>query len=128
MGFSAITFSSMALVDITPPGAPILNLARTANREIEARVTLPTIDSDGTPISGLTELIIALLPETTPTENPFDGITAGNLGTYAESNSGQSANIFLVETDAGTLKATRFSGLTIGGIYWIACVIKDDSA
>ena len=102
-------------------------LARTANREIEARVTLPTQDADGTPISGLTELAIALLPETTPNENPFDGIDAGNLTSYAEGNGGQSSTIFLVDEDAGTLKSARFSGLTIGSVYWVATVVKDES-
>lgn len=127
MGYSNITYSSMALLDITPPGAPILALARTANREVEARVTLPILDSDGTPISGLVELILAILPETTPTENPFDGILADNIASYAEGNSGQSATVFLVDADAGTLKASRFGGLTIGEVYWVAATVRDES-
>lgn len=127
MGFSNITYGSLALVDVTPPGSPLLALVRTANREIEARVTLPTEDSDGTAISGITELAIALLPETTPNENPFDGIDAANLASYAEGNSGQSSTIFLVNEDAGTLKAARFSGLVIGSVYWVATAVKDES-
>ena len=127
MGFSPITFTSLALVDITPPGAPSLVLARTGNREIEARVTLPSVDSDGSPISGLTELIVVIAPESTPAENPFTGITAENLTSHAEGNGGQSTTLFLVNEDAGALKATRFSGLTIGSVYWVACSVKDES-
>jgi hypothetical protein len=127
MGYSPITFSSMALVDITPPGAPTLVLARTGNREVEARVTLPSVDTDGTPISGLTELIIVIAPEATASVNPFDGIAAENLVTNAEANDGQSSILFLANEDAGALKAARFGGLTIGNVYWVACAVKDES-
>lgn len=127
MGYSELAFSSMALVDITPPGAPSIALARTANREIEARVTLPTVDADGSSLSGMVELIVALLPETTPSENPFSEITADEIASYAESNGGQSATIFLADDDAGKLKASRFSNLTIGEVYWVAATVRDDS-
>jgi hypothetical protein len=127
MGYSQIIFSSLALTDITPPGVPQLALARTANREIEARVTLPSEDSDGSQITGLAELVVALLPETVSTENPFDGIAAENLASFAEGNGGQSSTIFLTDDDAGQIKATRFGALTIGKVYWVAAAVRDDA-
>ena len=127
MGYSPIAFASMALVDIVAPGAATLVLARTSNREIEVRVTLPTEDADGDALSGLTELVIALLPETIPAENSFEGIAADQLATQADGNGGQSSTFFLAVGDAGSLKATRFSGLGVGTVYWVACVVKDDS-
>ena len=127
MGYSNIVFSSMALVDIVVPGAPQLALARTGSREIEARVTLPAQDADGNPLTGMTELIIAILAETAPTVNPFDGVDAASMDSFAESNGGQSTIIFVSDADAGQLKATRFSNLNVGDVYWVGTTVKDES-
>ena len=127
MGYSEAAFTSMAITDITAPGVPEISLIRVANREVEARVTLPTTDSDGSPISGLVELFIGLLEEVTPGVNPFDGVAADEISSHALSEGGQSANIFLTDADAGGLKAVRFPGLTIGKIYWAATTVRDDS-
>ena len=127
MGYSEVVFSSMALVDIVVPGAPQLALARTGSREIEARVTLPTQDADGNPLTGMSELAIAVLAETAPTVNPFDGIDAASLASFADGNGGQSSTIFIVDADAGQLKAARFSALDIGKVYWVGTAVKDES-
>lgn len=127
MGYSEITFSSMALVDITAPGTPQLVLARPSSRTIEARVTLPTADADGEPLSGMTELIIVLAAETISGENPFAGIAAPSLASFADGNGGQSAIIFITDADAGKLKATQFNNLTIGKVYWVGITVKDES-
>lgn len=127
MGYSPLTYGSLALVDITPPGAPQLAISRVANREIEARITLPTQDVDGSEISGLTALIVAVMPEQNAGENPFDGVEAGNIATFAENNGGQQSTIFLTDADVGQLKASRFGSLTIGNVYWVACTVQDES-
>ena len=127
MGYSAVAYTSMALADITAPGVPEINLVRVANREVEARVTLPTIDADGQPISGMNELFIGLLEEATPGVNPFELVAPEDITSEAESNGGQSATIFVSDADAGLLKAVRFAGLTIGKIYWAATTVRDDS-
>lgn len=127
MGYSDVAFSTMALTDITAPGVPEISLSRVANREVEVRVTLPTTDSNGEPLSGINELFIGLLKETSPGVNPFETVAPEDIASHAESNSGQSATIFVSDADAGQLKAARFAGLTIGDIYWAATTVRDDS-
>ncbi|MFW6225927.1 MAG: hypothetical protein ACOC3V_03125 [bacterium] len=127
MGYSGITVRSRTLLDITPPGSPELTIAQSGKRELEARVTLPTVDSDGQEITGLTELIVVLLPEIEQDVNPFENVLAEDLAPYTETEGGQVGNIFLDESDAGELKAHRFPNLTIGTTYWVAATVKDDS-
>jgi len=127
MGFSDVVFNSMALVDIVAPGAPQLTLARTANKEIEARATLPSVDADGDPLTGMTELHMVILAESSAGINPFDGVEAANLASFAENNGGQSAIIMLTDAAPGQLKATRFSNLNVGSVYWVGATVKDDS-
>jgi hypothetical protein len=127
MGYTNVVFSSYAMVDIVSPADPALALFRVSSRELEARVTLPTVDSDGQPLTGMTELNIGILMEVTIGENPFATIQPANLVSFAESNGGQSSTIFLTESDAGQLKASRFSGLNVNSVYWVAVVVKDDA-
>ena len=127
MGYSNVVFSTIAMSDIVPPGVPDLVVMRVGNREIEARVTLPTTDIDGEPLSGMTELIIAVMEEQTVGINPLGGIAPDLIATTAEASGGQSATIFVGQGDAGALKATRFNGLSVGSIYWIGATVKDVS-
>jgi hypothetical protein len=127
MGYSPIAFASLAMPDIVAPGVPQLILARVASKEVEARVTLPTVDADGGTLTGMTELLIVLLPEETAGDNPFGTTAAGSLETFTAGKGGFSTTIFLTDTDAGKLKTTRFPGLTVGKVYWAAATVKDDS-
>jgi hypothetical protein len=115
------------MVDIVSPEDPVLALFRVSNRELEARVTLPTKDADGQPLTGMTELNIGILKEVIFSENPFATVLPENLVTFAESHGGQSSTIFLTESDAGQLKACRFAGLQVNSVYWVAVVVKDES-
>lgn len=126
MGYSNVVTGSFLMQDIVSPGDPILELLQVSQVELEARVTLPETDANGDPLTGMTELSIALLLESGGV-NPFEGIAAANIISHAETNGGQSATIFLTEDDAGLMKAKRFSGLEINSIYWVAIAVKDDS-
>ena len=127
MGYSNVVTSSLAMVDMVVPGDPTLALFQVAQTELESRVTLPETDANGEPLTGMTELLVGLLPEAAVGVNPFAGIEAANIGTHAEGNGGQSSLIMLTPADAGLLKATRFSGLSYNAVYWVAVAVKDDS-
>jgi len=127
MGYSQVVFSSIGMSDITPPGAPQLALARTGTLEVEARVTLPSADEGGTALSGMTELVLALMQEQVAGQNPFEGVAAASLASHAEGAGGKSAVIFLTDADAGKLKTQRFGSLTLNKVYWVAAVVKDES-
>lgn len=127
MGYSEIAFASIALADIQVPGKPVVVVVRAAAHEVEAQITLPTQDADGQPLTGMEELVVAIVEEVTPGDNPFAGVAADGLAAFAETNGGQSASIFLVDEDAGALKTNRFAGLTIGKVYWVAATVRDAS-
>lgn len=128
MGYSQIVFSSLALTDTLIPGAPLIQMAIVGGREIEVRITLPSFDADGGPLTGMTELVIALLKETVVNTNPFSGVLPESLASFAESNGGFSTLVMLTSGDAGALKVARYSNLSVGSVYWVAAVVKDDSS
>lgn len=117
-----VVADGIRIVDITPPGDPVVEVTQSGQGQIQAEATLPTVDADGTELSGLGEIHYGLLEGE---ENPFVGVEAGNLMKHAEDNGGKSMLIYLQDSDAGKKKATRFSGLEMGKKYWIAATIKD---
>ena len=120
--FSLGAFSTVAVKN-SDIGAPLLDIQKRTNTEIEPRVTVPTVDYNNAPISNLTELTIVLLEESVSRQNPFAGIETANLVSYAENNGGYSTIIFITDDDIGTLKATRFSGLDSTKTYWVGCFV-----
>ena len=127
MGYSNVIYTSYAMVDIVVPGDPLLELVRIAQKSLQARVTLPTTDAGGDPLTGITELLVVLLEESSPGVNPFGATAPENLESFATSNGGQAATVFLTDSDAGTLKAVQFDDLTVGSVYWVGAVVRDDS-
>jgi len=101
-----------------------LFLFRTSDKEIEARVFLPLLDTNKKNILDLSELIIAIAPEKEKDKNPFDGINTENIISYAERNKGQSSTLFLTKKDIGFFKASRFNELEVENIYWVICSLK----
>ncbi len=127
INYSPIAYAFMRLDDISAPGALGLTLKRISATEIEGRVLLPTTDVGGGPLTGMSRLIIAMMPEQAVGINPFAALDGSQLEGRAYGNGGAVAIIHISGSEAGDTKTTRFPDLTLGVTYWVAAVIEDNS-
>lgn len=126
MGWSPIAMVNMTAVDTTPPAEPTIALTQISKTQIQAVVTIPSLDVDGSVLEDLQEVSIGMA---TGVANPFIGISGGGMvGVTAQNAGGQAKTLFLDDGDIGTNKPFTFEIIQLGDVHYFAASVRDNSA
>ena len=112
MSYGPMSINSLATADMVSPGMPIFIAANQIdNNIITLTIALPTMDADGSNLSGLAKLIIVSLPMTGGV-NPFE-----NMGmNEALALPGVQQIVVAVDVaEAGTEKQVNVPVMNLGG-------------
>jgi len=123
MAYGPLATNSMATADMVAPGMPVFVAAnQVSNNIIRLTIALPTMDANGTNLSGLTKLTVVSLPMTDGI-NPFDGLGMPEaLGLPGV----QKIDVAVVEADAGTEKQVDVAVMNLGGVQAFGAACADD--
>jgi hypothetical protein len=127
MSYGPVSVISVGTADMSPPGSPSISAMQISNKEIEAKIVIPTLDADGSPVSGLSGLVVGIAPELDGGGNPFENVAGADIKSVAEASNGAAQEKELVDADAGTELVALLPIAVAGKTYWIAAAVKDNS-
>ena len=125
MGFSAVALADAVSVDAVSPGAPTFsNITQFNNNVWHVDVLLPSLDADGSALTGLTKLYL-VTQIAVDGVNPFVGLSPAEILAYPGAVTYTSD---LTEEMAGTVTPLEVSVLNTGGAQSFACFVSDEVA
>lgn len=111
-----ITRGALETADIVAPGACAVSAYQTDNQIGSADITFPTVDSDGSPLTGLSRLTLVTAPAELPlTHDEILAAPGANVQTVAIS-----------PADAGTSRTLQFPLFGVGSPVHYAAWCSDD--
>lgn len=121
--WSAVALTSVVTTDVMAPGAPsFAGVRQISNSQIEATVNLPTLDSDGSELSGLSKLVVATAPFVEGI-NPFEGLSMPEILALPGV---VTAEVVLTDEDAGQQKPVVLPITNLGGNQAVAAACNDE--
>jgi len=123
MPYGPVNLSEFQTSDGVAPGAPVfVNVVQVDNNFVRVTVALPTVDSNGDNLSGLTKLTVATLAKSGPT-NPFAGLDMNQILGLAGV---VKVDVAVTAADAGTQKDVDLPVVNLGGFQALAAAAADD--
>lgn len=122
MAYGPVSISEFGTTDVVAPGAPsFITIAQLSNSLVHCVVALPTLDSDGSELTGLVKLTVATLPMSEGI-NPFEGLSMPEILALTGV---VTAEVELVPGDAGTQKEFDIAIVNLGGFQAFAAACAD---
>ena len=122
MSFGPVTLGLSSTSDVSAPGAVrILSITQTSNSALVLKCELPTLDSDGSALTGLTKLTVAEALATVDGVNPFENLSMESAIGLADATT----NIELAADAAGTIVDVTVPILTVGAVHAFAVAASD---
>lgn len=124
MGFGPVALSSISTSDEVAPGMPsFVEVTQLSNTDIQCVVTIPTTDSDGSELSGLTKLVVATATMTEGV-NPFELLTMDEI--LALPGVTMNEETLDPEVDPGQQKTVILPVVNLGGFQALAAACSDE--
>ena len=122
MPFGPVTLGLSSTSDISAPGVVrILAITQINNSSLVLKCELPTVDSDGSALTGLTKLVVAEALATVDGVNPFENLSMESAIGLADATT----NIELAADAAGTIVDVTVPILTVGAVHAFAVAASD---
>lgn len=123
MAYGPMSVNSLATSDQVAPGMPVFVAAQQVdNNIIRLTIALPTMDADGSNLSGLTKLTVVSLPMSGG-ENPFEGLSMAEALALPGV---QQVDVTVTDADAGTEKQVDVAVMNLGGVQAFGAACADD--
>ena len=122
MPYGPISVYDFQTADVVAPGAPVIVSANQIdNNIVRLTIACPTMDSNGSNLTGLSKLTVVSLPMTV--SNPFESLSM----TEALALPGvQSVDVALTPDDAGQQKTVDVAVMNLGGFQAFGAACADD--
>jgi hypothetical protein len=129
MGFGPVTFATAQSVDEVAPGSPAFNSVTQPPGQDEkytCSLTLPTTDSDGTPLTGLTKLAVF----TTIKEgdvNPYEGLSMDQIIALNNEQNGVIMTLDPAVNTPGSVVEVELPIILLGSTQQFAAACSDEA-
>lgn len=122
-GYGPMTTTTFVLQDMERPAAPVFQeITQVDNSLVRATIALPTTDSTGNLLSGITKITVAALPIIDGVL-PFDGLTTmDEVLALLDAKTVLPVHVVLTQADAGQVKDVDFPVSDLGPIEFAAAV------
>jgi len=123
--YGPVSVAEQQAIDTVAPAAPaFVGINQQGDEAWAIDIQLPTLDSDQTPLTGLTKLTVVTLTMVEGS-NPFVGLSMDEIkglpGVVVQ-------DVTLTPEDAGTVKTVNLPVLNLGGFQAFAAACADDIA
>ena len=123
MAYGTVSYGVLNTFDVVAPGAPtFISTQQINNQLVRAVLAIPTVDSDGSNLTGLTKLTVATAVMAGAT-NPFTGMSMAEILALPGV---VSIDVALQASDAGAQKTVELPVVNLGGQQAFAAAAADD--